>query len=253
MEASSAEARIHRELRLAVFTLGCEVRIARSDARIDIEHVQRLLGPLFGRHLLFVSSQEVMPLLRDGLPATKDRLAESGIPDLASVQVRKSYPSSLLLRLELDPLIARLQLAESAASKNATGAQLAGFLTKKGVYVTYSPDQVGSGALLPLLKIIDWKEAPAPFAPLLTEEFLKAMSNAEQALNQQFGQQVSSRTVYLRGQEFHLLTKEYSLWFDLKSPLDQQLLRYRLFLQTLGKTAATQYVDLRLTDRVVYK
>ena len=79
------------------------------------------------------------------------------------------------------------------------------------------------------------------------------MHNAEQALDEQFGQKVRSRSVYLRAQEFHLLTQQYSLWFDLKSPLEAQLLRYRLFLQTVGKDTAKEYIDLRLTDRVVYK
>jgi hypothetical protein len=230
-----------------------EVRIARTDARIDIERVQRLLKPLFGRHLLFLSSQEVLPLLEDGIAATATVPAQPGMKDLATVEVVKRYPSTLLLKLQLDPLIARLQISQTSDAKAATGSLTADFLTADGVYVAYSPDQVNSGAVLPLLKIVDWKEQPQPFDPLLTEEFLKVMRNAEKALSEQFGQQVRSRTVYLRGQEFHLLTPEYSLWFDLKSPLEMQLLRYRLFLQTLGKGSAKQYVDLRLTDRVVYK
>jgi hypothetical protein len=235
-----------------IFTVR-EVRIARSDARIDIERVQRLLRPLFGRHLAFLSSQEVLPLLKDGLPGNATVPPEPGLPDLASVQVSKRYPSSLLLKLSLDPLIARLQITQSVGAKAATGSLTADFLTSQGVYVAYTPDQVGSGTALPLLKIVDWITPPEPFKPLLDEEFLKAIRNAEKAIAEQFGQQVSSRTIYLRGQEFHLLTKEYSLWFDLKSPLDIQLQRYRLFLQALGKTAAKEYIDLRLTDRVVYK
>jgi hypothetical protein len=229
-----------------------ELRIARSDARIDIERVQRLLRPLFGRHLLFLSSQEVLPLLREGRAGGPTARAEPGIPDLASVEVSKRYPSGLHLKLTLDPLIARLQIMD-ANGKTATGSVNADFLTAKGVYVAYSPDQVGSGVLLPLVKIVDWNEPPQPFWPLLHDEFLKAMHNAERALDEQFGQKVRSRTVYLRGQEFHLLTPEYSLWFDLRSPLEMQLLRYRLFLQSVGKTAAKEYVDLRLTDRVVYR
>lgn len=229
-----------------------EVRIARSDARIDIEHVQRLLRPLFGRHLLFLSSQEVLPLLKQGRPEGPNQRAEPGIPDLASVQVLKRYPSTLSLKLTLDPLIARLQIVDSAG-KTATGSMNVDFLTAKGVYVAYSPDQVGSGVLLPLVRVVDWNEPPQPFEALFDDEFLKAMHNAERALDEQFGQKVRSRTVHVRGQEFHLQTAEYALWFDLRSPLEMQLTRYQLFLQSVGKADAKEYVDLRLTDRVVYK
>ncbi len=230
-----------------------EVRVVRSDARIDIERVQRLLKPLFGRHLFFLSAQEVLPLLRDGLPATAQNPAQPGLPDLASVTVSKRYPATLVLRLTLDPLIARLQLTQTVSAKAATGALTADYLTSHGVYVTYLPDQTGSGNLLPQLKIVDWNQPPIPFTPLLTPAFLQTMANAEEALRDQFGQAVRSRTVFLRGQEFHLLTQEYALWFDVKSPLERQLARYRLFLQTAGKGAAKEYIDLRLTDRVVYK
>jgi hypothetical protein len=59
--------------------------------------------------------------------------------------------------------------------------------------------------------------------------------------------------VYLRSREFHLQTAKYSLWFDMRSPLAQQIDRYRLFLQSAGAGAAKVYVDLRLQDRIVYR
>jgi len=39
----------------------------------------------------------------------------------------------------------------------------------------------------------------------------------------------------------------------MESPLEDQLERYRLFLQAVGKDVAKEYVDLRLRERVVYK
>jgi hypothetical protein len=236
-----------------IFTVK-EIRIARNDARVDIERAQRLLRPLFGRHLFFLSSQEVLPLLENGLPPTADRPAESGIIDLQNVEVSKRYPATLQLRLTLDPLYSRIRFVQSTASVvAATGAITADFITSEGVYVAYTPDQVGSGMLLPLLTVTDWKDPPQPFSQVVQPELLKSMQHAEQALLQQFGQVVRSRTVYLRAQEFHLQTPEFSLWMDSRTPLDAQLMRYRIFLQSAGKAAAKEYVDLRLTDRVVYK
>ncbi len=233
-----------------------EVRIVRSDPRIDIERVQRLLRPVFKRHMMFLSSQEVLPLLKNGLPPSKDRPAEAGILDLLTVEVEKQYPDSLRVMLTLDPLIARLEIVPNEQDKAvaSTGSTLADYMTDKGVYVAYSPDQAGSGTnLIPVIRVVDWSSKPGPFTVLFDEQFLKTMDGAEKALAEQFGQQVNVRTAFLRAREFHLKTPEYALWFDMRSPLETQLLRYRLFLQTLGKTAAKQYVDLRLTDRVVYK
>lgn len=237
-----------------VFTVK-EIRIARNDARTDIERAQRLLRPLFDRHLFFLSSQEVLPLLEDGLPATADRPAEPGIIDLQTVQVTKRYPSTLQLKLTLDPLYSRIRFVQSpaVAAVVASGAVTADFITSEGVYVAYTPDQVGSGMLLPLLTVTDWKDPPQPFTQVIQPELLKSMQHAEQALLQQFGQVVRSRWVFLRAQEFHLQTAEFALWMDSRSPLDEQLTRYRTFLQSAGKGAAKEYVDLRLTDRVVYK
>ena len=230
-----------------------EVRVARTDPRIDIERVERLLKPLFGKHLLFLSSSEVYPLLKNGLPAVKDTPAEPGLPELLKVNVGKRYPSTIVLELTLEPLIARLDLSDPTAAATTNSGSTADFLTSQGIYVNYAPNQVGSGGALPLIKVVDWSVRPVPFSPLLSPALLKTMDNAENALVDQFGQPVSMRVVYLRAQEFHLKVPEYSLWFDMKSPLEAQLQRYRLFLQTIGKTAPKLYIDLRLADRVVYR
>jgi hypothetical protein len=43
------------------------------------------------------------------------------------------------------------------------------------------------------------------------------------------------------------------LWFDLKSSVDQQLARYRLFLKSGAAKEAKEHIDLRLSSRIVYK
>ena len=233
-----------------------EIRVQRTDQRIDIERVQHLLSPLFKRHLFFLSSQEVLPLLKNGLPESRDAPALPGIADIVSVEVNKRYPSSLLLTIKLDPLIARIKIIDpdTKGKPGGTGSSLQEYLTSQGVYVQYRPDQAGSsGTALPQLRIVDWGVRPSPSTPLLDSMFLRTMEHAEQALLEQFGQKIKERTFYVRAREFHLQTQEYALWFDLKSSLESQLLRYRIFLQTVGKGAAKEYIDVRLTDKVVYK
>ncbi|MBI5155934.1 FtsQ-type POTRA domain-containing protein [Candidatus Peregrinibacteria bacterium] len=219
-----------------------EIRVQRSDPRIDVEQVQRALTPLFRTHLFFLSSQDVAPMLRKALP------------DLASASIQKRYPSTLVVRMTLDPIIARLSIEDRGAPALSSGAamHMADFLTSQGMYVTYLPDQM-KAAQQPLIRVVDWGARPTPWMPLLDAAFLLEMRQAEQMLGEQFGQETTERIVYLRAQEFHLKTKTYTLWFDRQSTLDAQFRRYRVFLRSVGAGAVKQYVDLRLADRVVYK
>lgn len=225
-----------------------EIRVLRTDPRIDIETVQRTLSPLFGRRLMFLSDQEVFPLLA---PALRD---------VVGVEVEKQYPSSLVLTLKLDPVIARVQIDEPPAT--GTGAVAAGtgkvipmgdYLTERGIYVRYPPTMVASGGLLPLVRVVDWGVRPKHGDHLFDSAFLTLIEQTETLLTQEFGQGIRERVLYLRAQEYHLQTASYALWFDRKSTLDDQLRRYRIFLATAGKAAATLYVDLRLANRIVYR
>lgn len=230
-----------------------EVRVARSDPRIDAELVQQAVSPLIDEHLFFLSSQQVT-----------DLLAQS-VPDLRDAVVTKQYPSTLRIRVTLDPIIARLTIDDpDAPPATGTGAAVgtgavstppgADYLTSEGLYVTYFPSQVrvSSGELLDL-RVIDWGVRPEPWKQLVEPQFLDVIRQAEAELRSQFGLEIRSREAYVRAREFHLLTPSYALWFDLRSPLSEQLQRYRLFIQNLGPEAAAEYIDLRLKDKIVYK
>lgn len=228
-----------------------QIRIARSDARIDVEHIERLLAPMFRRHLFFLSSQEVVSLLKDA------------VPDISAATVTKRYPSTLIVRLTLDPIIARLLIEEPRNARPAAPVRGSGsaapsptpsgeYLTSQGLYVTYTPSQVQGAPPMPL-RIVDWGARPVPWTSLIEPDYLLAMRETEKALLDQFGQEVIERTIFLRAREFHLRTKTITLWFDRRSTLEEHLRRYRIFLRTIGLDAAKEYVDLRLNDRIVYK
>lgn len=224
-----------------------EVRIPLTDPRIDVEQIQRGLAPLFGRHLFFLPERDA------------EVLAAEVVPDLAAVTVAKQYPATLEVRLTLDPLIARLAIDDPAAppaaeaGTGATAPVLSDFLTEKGTYVAYADARVASGADLVQLHVVDWGVRPVPGTLLLEPEMLAAMTQAEQLLGEEFGRPVTLRTVFLRAREYHLKTPLHTLWFDLRTPVGDQLARYRTFLQAEGEGAAQQYVDLRLVDKVAYQ
>lgn len=223
-----------------------EIRVVRSDRRVDVERVQRALAPLFGEHLLFLTQKQVLPLL------------EEPVPDLRRAVIDKQYPSALIVRLELEPIVALLEIVDPSGNVSpavtGTGADALGdYLTADGTYVVYPPALVQSGTGTAVVRIVDWGVRPEPWKRLLDVRVLERMAQAEQMLRDQFGETIDQRAVYLRSREFHLQTSRHSLWFDLRSPLAQQIDRYRLFLQSVGADAADLYVDLRLQDRIVYR
>lgn len=215
-----------------------EIRVVRTDPRLDIEEVLTSLSPLFGRYLVAVSSREVHLLLNEKFQ------------DISSVDVSKRYPSQLVVRIALDPLVARVRIMEPTGGRANSGT-VVGALTERGIF-NLATVPTGSGSL-PTIDIVDWGVRPEPGARLLSSGFLKTMADAEAILLAQFGQKVTQRTVYLRSQEFHFGISGVSLWFDMQSSLEVQLQRYRTFLQSAGLSSAKEYIDLRIADKVIYR
>ncbi|MDD5041581.1 MAG: FtsQ-type POTRA domain-containing protein [Candidatus Peribacteraceae bacterium] len=219
-----------------------EIRVSRSDPRLDIEEVQQELAPVFGRSLVTVSGREIRSLL------------EQRIMDIRSVTVTKHYPSQLFVRVDLTPLVARARVlapGEENLPPQGSGATLT-FVTGRGTFAMVPPGYSG-GASLPLIDLVDWGIRPEPGSPILSQDLLERMQQAVDTLQTQFGQPVKRRVAFIRAQEFHLSVEKVSLWFDVRSPLEEQLLRYRMFLRSVGLSEVKEYVDLRLADRVIYR
>jgi POTRA domain, FtsQ-type len=224
-----------------------EIKVVRQYGRLDADAVQQQLQDLFGRRLLLVSAA-----------AVRQRV-ETVVPDMNDIVIEKQYPSRLVVHVALQPLVARLKINGSGgtlplvASGTALAAPsaLADFLTDTGMYV--QAVDVQSGALLPELRIEDWSVRPKPGTVLLHPDLLRALTEAEAQLETEFGQKTKYRTVYVRGQEYHLSNGRISLWFDGRTPVEPQLQRYRLFLQAVGIKNVQKYIDLRLQGKVVYR
>jgi hypothetical protein len=218
-----------------------EVRVVRTESRLDIEQVQHLLSPLFGKHLMLLSSYDVRQLL------------EEGMADLQHVEVAKDYPSTLVVRIALDPLVARLRIldpGETPSAVSGTGADI-DYLTDKGVYI--STQRASPEAMLPVFLLTDWGARPSAGTVLISAGLLERMAITEKLLQEQFGQEVLTRTLFLRAQEYHLQTAQWTIWFDMRNSLEDHLQRYRIFLREIPHEEVREYVDLRLKDRVVYR
>lgn len=228
-----------------------QISVSRRDPRIDVELVERALRPLFQKRLPFIRSQEVEPLLTAPLPDAR----RAAVPDLASVEMRKEYPSTIALTIVPQRLIANVRVVEPGGEAvAATGGTLQQFLTEKGLLVEYAPSQLSAAVDVPEIDIVDWGARPAPWVTVFDPEVLQEIRKAESLLLEQFGQGVTRRVLYMRAQEFHLLLDDnLTLWLDRRADVEEQLARYKLFLQVTPKSAARVYVDLRLRDRIIYK
>lgn len=229
-----------------------EMRVARRDPRIDVELVEQALRPLFGMRMLFVRKQDVEPLLKEDLPEVK----RAAVPDLHDLSIGKQYPSTLVLELTPSRLIAQARILQPDMQpmSEGSGSSLLEFITEDGLLTEYLPSEVPDAAALTPIDIVDWGARPQPWSHLLEPAVLDEMRTVESLLHDQFGQGVQRRVLYLRAQEYHfLLSDGLSLWLDRRSPVAEQLARYKLFLQVTPRGAAKHYVDLRLHDRIVYR
>ena len=216
-----------------------EIKVQRLNARLDTEAVQMVLAPLFGRHMFFVQENEVEALLRQS------------IADVFSVDIQKNYPSTLFVSIQLDPLVAALDIVNPDEEAVDTGTGIiVDFITNKGVYLQVPAQGANT---LPIIRIVDWGVRPTPGTKIVQPEMLQRLGETEAALVQQFGHEVTIRAIYLRGQEYHIQADGKSLWFDMRSSLEEHLQRYRVFLQHIPQEQVSKYIDLRLKDRVVYE
>ncbi len=219
-----------------------QIQIRRQDARVDIEEVEQVLSPLFSTRLPFVTKSQVLTLL------------EVPYPDIRQIDVSKRYPSTLVVTISLDPVIAELKLDApliQSGSGAVTGSGSYAYITSAG-YAVFSPIALSEDPL-PSIRLTDWGIAPTNRTFLLSPDFLKTAFAAQDMLRVNFGFNVSETLVFLRAREFHIRANSVWLWFDLSSPLPLQFQRFRDFLKTVPLNQVKEYVDLRISDRVMYK
>jgi len=219
------------------------IRVHRQDLRIDVAEIQQLLRPFFGRHLLLLSQAEVERTVRDAFP------------EVTAVRLEWDYPGTAALSLEVDPVVMRVAIHEPSVEEDALlQGRISPVSTLSLTRQGWILDELSSGEEgLPLLHVVDWATRPTHRDRLLAPSDLLTLERARRELAGEFGHHLGAIVLYLRAQEFHVRTERLTLWISLRSPLDEQLQRYRTFLRTVPIEEVSAYVDLRLHDRVVYR
>ena len=126
------------------------------------------------------------------------------------------------------------------------------YVTKSGIFVA-SPIKLTSSLPIETLRVTDWGIRPQNRTRVISPSFLQMIFSARDILRTDFGLVVKDIVVYLRAREFHIRTNRVTLWFDLTSPLSIQFQHFREFLKNLPLNQVKEYIDLRVTDKIVYK
>lgn len=222
-----------------------EIRVRRYDARLDIGEIQQVLAPLLSERLFFVTRNHVLSLL------------QASDPDVTSADIEKDYPNELTVTIHLRPLIAELAIdPPMSAPTSGSGSAMREkakyvYLSARGSVVT-SPVNL-SKTPLPVLHVTDWGRAPENRQLLVSSSFIVTVFQARDTLRENFGLPITRITLFVRAREFHIRLNKVEIWFDLASPLPLQFQRFREYLQTFPLDRTGQYVDLRISDRVIYK
>lgn len=234
------------------------MRVARQDRRVDVEEIQKLLKPFFGKHILFVS------------PLLIEHTIQSEYPEVSRADVGRNFPNELWVKLYMDDISVEVSVGDPDGTENdatenswtpikAIEGEEADsnykYLTKDGVYLEYpfslAPNEDDEERLK--LYMIDWAVKPEHRQKLIDKDVLRDIRNAKRILEETFGHSVSFAAFYLSAQEFHLKTEGVILWFDLATPVAAHIDRYRQFLRAVSLDKVEEYIDLRPHDRVIYR
>ncbi|MBT3835525.1 FtsQ-type POTRA domain-containing protein [Candidatus Peribacteria bacterium] len=232
------------------------MHVARQDRRVDVEEIQKLLKPFFGKHILFVS------------PLLIEHTIQSEYPEVSRADVGRNFPNELWVKLYMDDISAEVSVGdpdgtENEATENAwkpdssleeeSGSRYK-YLSKEGVYLEY-PFAIASNEDEEMLKLylVDWAVKPEKRQRLIKKDVLSDIKNAKRILEETFGHSVSFITFYLSAQEFHIKTEGVILWFDLATPVAAHIDRYRQFLKAVPLEEVEEYIDLRPHDRVIHR
>jgi len=210
------------------------ISIITHENRLASKDVQPAVVNYIGEHLLFTQPREIKQNI------------QAMFPDVTTVTVEKNYPNHLTVSLTLEPLVVEAFFEDGQGA--STGKLL--WITESG-YITEAVS--ASGTALPKVLLTDWGVRPQPIEQIVEPELLTVLFESEKQLQGQFNQTAQQRTIYLRAKEVHLSLETYDLWFDLTTPMEDQLRRYRVLLANVNPDEITQYVDLRISDRVIYR
>ncbi len=222
-----------------------QIHIQRQDPRIDPAEVQETLAPLFRERLLLVTKNQIVSML------------QAQYPDIDSIEIIKDYPSTLSVKVILEPVVARVIIEDSSASELSQSGGLLetnsfSYITRSGYFVE-SPIKLSGSSPIPILRFTDWGIRPQNGTRTILPEFIERIFTARDTLRTEFGLVTLDIILYVRAQEFHIRTNKTTIWFDLKSPLPLQFQRFRQFLKTLSLDLAKSYIDVRIQDKIIFK
>lgn len=200
-----------------------------------ITEIKETLEPSLGKHLFKLDIQKINQSLNEEFP------------EITGIEVQKSYPSSLKINFQKQPLIANV-INETPNSKKSYIISASGQTIKENFE---SPN-------LPYIYLLT-QEPVNPEKPLMEASEVDYILKSIEDFSTRFGMKIVSARFKPVAREVHLLTeKEFYIWLDIQQSYENQFKKLKKALPKLDiYTLALEYIDLRIAgnegDRIIYK
>lgn len=222
-----------------------EIKIARTDARMDVAQLGSYTKKYIGRSILLLSERQVK---REMLPL---------FPQLENIRLEKNFPSTIRFVTTTHPVSFRWGCEESKKEIDDEGNIITNVIPRL-YYVNRNgaltlPDESGEEAFL------IHEKSPCPktmnigkkvIAPEMVAEILVMKELLEEVL-----QVPIIRSGYYReGREIHMISEnETGFWIDFATPAEEQINKLKAALTLEPKLIEPMdHIDLRIPDKIFY-
>lgn len=217
---------------VAIFSPYFEVKkisIVRDSVLLDLEQLDMLLEPYYGRNLLFLSQSEVASALQERFP------------EFTEVSIRETWPSEMEVQLVIAPPFVNIFHEETA-----------NFWTLSQDGVVLQPNATEG---LPMIELYQHAGLIQKSQKILNREMIQAIFDAKAFFQEELSIQIDVVHLYSVSQEFHLISENNTaFWLDLTHSLPDQLQKLRLADEKIGLYSKDfEHIDLRIPDQIFYK
>ncbi len=206
-----------------------KININRDTPNLNIESVQEILKPFYGKNLIFLNKEEL----------TQTLLGE--FLEFRSIDITEKWPDAITISIKLSPPVFTLFNIDSANFA---------VVSTDGIILSTTADDS-----LPVLKIKNIKKPFIPGEKIMEKDWLDKIEKIKGLL---LGQTkiTTKEIVFLpTAQEVHFITSSgIALWFDLRIDIEQQIRKLELGANKIGLySKQLEHIDLRIPGQLFWK
>ncbi len=206
-----------------------KININRDTPNLNIESVQKILKPFYGKNLLFLKKEDLIKIL------LKNFL------EFRTIEITEEWPDSMTISIKLSPPAFTVFDIESANFA---------VISSDGVVLSLTGNEA-----LPTLKIKNMKKPFILGDRIIEKDWLEQIKLIKKILFSEI--KITTKEIILLpiAQEVHFITSSgISLWFDLQLDIKQQIQKLELGANKIGLySKKLEHIDLRIPGQLFWK